>query len=172
MLFPVYKSTFERGDGLKSDFASVTNSWKDHVIMWVKDLSRSIDYLETRQDIDCSKLAYYGVSWGGEMGGIVPAIETRIKVVVLHVAGLSLERSLPEVDALNYVSRVKRPVLMLNGQYDHYFPVETSMKPMFKLLGTPAEQKRSVLYPTGHAVPRNQLIKEVLDWLDRYLGPV
>ena len=172
VLFPVYKSTFERGDGLKSDFASVTNSWKDHVIMWVKDLSRSIDYLETRQDIDCSKLAYYGVSWGGEMGGIVPAIETRIKVVVLHVAGLSLERSLPEVDALNYVSRVKRPVLMLNGQYDHYFPVETSMKPMFKLLGTPAEQKRSVLYPTGHAVPRNQLIKEVLDWLDRYLGPV
>jgi hypothetical protein len=46
------------------------------------------------------------------------------------------------------------------------------MKPMFKLLGTPAEAKRSVLYPTGHAVPRNQLIKEVLDWLDRYLGPV
>ena len=172
VFFPIYKSTFERGDGLKSDVPSVTNSWKDHVIMWVKDLSRSIDYLETRQDMDCSKLAYYGVSWGGEMGGIVPAVETRIKVVVLHVAGLSLERSLPEVDALNYVSRVKRPVLMLNGQYDHNFPVETSMKPMFNLLGTPAEQKRSVLYPTGHAVPRNQLIKEVLDWLDHYLGPV
>jgi serine/threonine protein kinase/dienelactone hydrolase len=172
VLFPVYKSTFERGDGLKTDIPSVTNSYKDHVIMWVKDLSRSIDYLETRPDIDCSKLAYYGVSWGGAMGGIVPAVETRIRVVMLHVAGLSLERSLPEVDALNYVSRVKRPVLMLNGQYDHYFPVETSMKPMFKLLGTPAEQKRSVLYPTGHAVPRNQLIKEVLDWLDHYLGPV
>ena len=172
VFFPIYKSTFERGDGLKTDIPSVTNSWKDHIIMWVKDLSRSIDYLETRQDIDCSKLAYYGVSWGGAMGGIIPAVETRIKVVVLHVAGISLDRSLPEVDPLNYVSRVKSPVLMLNGQYDHYFPVETSMKPMFKLLGTPAEQKRSVLYPTGHAVPRNQLIKEVLDWLDRYLGPV
>ena len=172
VLFPVYKSTFERGDGLKSDVPSATNSWKDHVIMWVKDLSRSIDYLETRQDIDCSKLAYYGVSWGGELGGIIPAVEARIKVVVLHVAGLSLEQSLPEVDALNYVPRVKSPVLMLNGEYDHYFPVETSMKPMFKLLGTPADQKRSVLYPTGHAAPRNQLIKEVLDWLDHYLGPV
>jgi tRNA A-37 threonylcarbamoyl transferase component Bud32/pimeloyl-ACP methyl ester carboxylesterase len=172
VFFPIYKSTFERGDGLKSDIPSVTNSWKDHMIMWVKDLSRSIDYLETRQDIDCSNLAYYGVSWGGAMGGIIPAVETRIKVVVLHVAGLSLERSLPEVDPLNYVSRVKKPVLMLNGQYDHYFPVETSMKPMFRLLGTPAEQKRSVLYPTGHAVPRNQLIREVLDWLDHYLGPV
>jgi len=172
VLFPVYKSTFERGDGLKTDIPRLTNSYRDHVVMWTKDLSRSIDYVETRRDIDCSKLAYYGVSWGGQMGGIVPAVETRIKVVMLHVAGLSLDRSLPEVDAFNYVPRVKSPVLMLNGQYDHYFPVETSMKPMFKLLGTPPEHKRSVLYPTGHAVPRNQLIREVLDWLDRYLGPV
>jgi formylglycine-generating enzyme required for sulfatase activity/dienelactone hydrolase len=172
VFFPVYKSTFERGDGLKTDVAGMSNSYRDHVIMWVKDLSRSIDYLETRRDLDCSRLAYYGVSWGGEMGGIVCAVEGRIKVAALHVAGLSLERSLPEVDALNYVPRVKAPVLMLNGQYDHFFPVETSMKPMFRLLGTPAEHKRSVLYPTGHAVPRNQLIKEVLDWFDRYLGGV
>jgi serine/threonine protein kinase/cephalosporin-C deacetylase-like acetyl esterase len=172
VLYPVYKSTFDRGDGLSTDVPTVTSSYRDHVIMWVKDFSRSIDYLETRKDIDCSKLAYYGVSWGGAMGAIVPAVEARIKVVVLHVAGLSLQRSLPEVDALNYVSRVKQPVLMLNGQYDHYFPVQTAMKPMFSLLGTPAGDKENFLFPTGHAVPRNQLIAKSLDWLDRYLGPV
>jgi len=140
--------------------------------MWVKDFMRSIDYLETRSDIDCSKLAYYGVSWGGAMGAILPAIETRLKAVVLHVAGLSSQRSLPEVDALNYVSRVKAPVLMLNGLYDHFFPVETSMKPMFALLGTPAEHKKYKLYQSGHMVPRNELIRETLDWFDRYVGPV
>jgi hypothetical protein len=60
---------------------------------------------------------------------------------------------------------------MLNGQYDHYFPVQTSMKPMFDLLGTPPADKEYYLYPTGHAVPRTQLIMKTLAWLDRYLGP-
>jgi dienelactone hydrolase len=170
VLYPVYKSTFERGDGFKTDVPTETSTYRDHAIMWVKDVSRSIDYLETRPDIDCSKLAYFGVSWGGAMGAIVPAIETRTKVVVLNVAGLSLSQSLPEVDALNYVTRVKQPVLMLNGEYDHYFPVQTSVKPMFDLLGTPADRKESYLYPTGHAVPRTQLIAKTLAWLDRYLG--
>jgi serine/threonine protein kinase/dienelactone hydrolase len=172
VIYPVYQSTFERGDDLKSDNADMTNSYKDHVIMWVKDVSRSIDYLESRKDVNCSKLAYYGVSWGGEMGAIVPAIETRFDAVVLFVAGLSPRKTLPEVDGVNYVTRVKAPVLMLNGKYDHFFPFETSIKPMFNLLGTPAQHKKNVLTETGHTVPRNQLIKETLDWLDRYFGPV
>lgn len=170
VLYPIYRSTFERGDDLKSDVADMTNSYKDHIIMWVKDVSRSIDYLETRRDLDCSRLAFYGVSWGGAMGAIVPAIETRFRAVVLYVAGLSPERSLPEADALNYVTRVKAPVLMLNGMYDNFFPYETSVKPMFDLLGTPAKDKKNVPYQTGHTVPRNQLIRETLAWLDLYLG--
>jgi hypothetical protein len=43
---------------------------------------------------------------------------------------------------------------------------------MFKLLGTPEEQKSHLVYDTGHSVPKNQLIKESLAWLDKYLGPV
>jgi hypothetical protein len=61
---------------------------------------------------------------------------------------------------------------MPNGRFDHYFPVETSQKPFFNMLGTPPERKRQVLSDGGHFVPRNQLIAESLDWLDRYLGPV
>ena len=37
-------------------------------LQWSKDLGRSIDYLETRSDIDVHKLAYYGVSLGAAMG--------------------------------------------------------------------------------------------------------
>ncbi len=171
-VYPIYKSTFERGDGFISDYQSETNNYKEHVIKWAKDFSRSIDYLETRRDIDAKKVAYYGVSWGGVMGGIIPAVEPRVKAVILHVAGLAFQKCQPEVDPVNYLPRIKQPVLMLNGQYDHYFPVETSQRPMFKLLGTPPEQKRQVIYPSGHFVPSNQLIKEALDWFDRYLGPV
>lgn len=91
-----------------------------------EDLSRSIDYLEARKDIDVQKLGYFGYSWGGEMGGIIPAVEPRLKVAVLHVAGLGFDRPLPEVDPLNFVPHVSIPVLMLNGKLDPYFPVETS----------------------------------------------
>ena len=171
-LYPVYKSTFERGDSLHSDVADETTFYRDHVIMWAKDLRRSVDYLETRPDIDAKKLAYLGVSWGGERGGLMPAVEPRFRTVVLIVAGLAFQKSQPEVDPFNFLPHIKMPVLMLNGRYDHYFPVETSQRPMFRWLGTPASAKRQVIYDGGHFVPRPQLIKETLDWLDHYLGPV
>jgi hypothetical protein len=61
---------------------------------------------------------------------------------------------------------------MLNGELDFYFPSETSQRPMFELLGTPHEHKKRLTYPRGHSVPRSEMIKETLAWLDRYLGRV
>ena len=171
-MFPVYKGTLERGGELKSDIPDTSSSWRDHVIEWSKDLGRSIDYLETRPEIDVRKLAYLGFSWGGAMGSIFPAVEDRIKVCVLCGSGFSMQRSLPEVAQINFAPRVKVPVLMLNGRFDFFFPPETSQEPMFRLLGTSKESKRYLVYESGHNVPRNELIKETLDWLDRYLGPV
>ena len=43
---------------------------------------------------------------------------------------------------------------------------------VFRFLGTPPEHKRRVVYETGHNVPRLELIKETLNWLDKYRGPV
>lgn len=83
-----------------------------------------------------------------------------------------MERARPEVDPFNYLPHVKSPVLMLNGKYDYFFPSATSQEPFFKHLGTPAADKRYILYEDAHDVPRTQLIKESLAWLDKYLGPV
>jgi len=172
LLFPIYKGTYERGDGQASSIPDETNSYKEHVIQWAKDLRRSVDYLETRSDIDSDKLAYYGFSWGGRLGGLMVAVAGRFKTAILYVAGFRFQKQKPEVDPFHFVSRVRIPVLMLNGRYDSFFPHETSQIPMFKLLGTPEEHKRHLIYDTGHLIPRNQLIKESLEWLDRYLGPV
>lgn len=171
-VYPVYKSTFERGDDLHSDYPTETTFWKDHVIMWVKDASRTIDYLETREDVDARKIAYLGASWGGAMGAIVPAVETRIQASVLYVAGLLFQRALREADQIHFLPRVRSPVLMLNGKYDFFFPYETSQRPFFELLGTPQADKRMIVYEGGHSVPPTETIKETLAWLDRYLGPV
>jgi len=51
---------------------------------------------------------------------------------------------------------------MLNGKYDTILPPETSSKPMFELLGTPAEHKQWKLYETDHIPPMNETIKETL----------
>jgi len=65
------------------------------------------------------------------------------------------------------------PVLMVNGRYDFISPLATSQRPLFRLLATPAGDKRHVLFESGHAgYATHDLMKEILDWLDRYLGPV
>ncbi len=168
VMFPIYKGTYERGDELDSDYPEETNFYKDHVIMWGKDLARSIDYMETRDDLDTGRLAFFGASWGGVMGTILPAVEPRIQVNLLYVAGLLFQRALPEADQINYVGRVRQPTLMINGEFDFFFPVETAQKPLYDLLGTPQADKKYVVYPGSHAVPRTELVRELLEWLDRY----
>ncbi|MBN1896030.1 protein kinase [bacterium] len=173
VLFPVYKGTFERGSEAYAKIFSDENSrqYAEFFIKVVKDFKRSVDYLETRPDIDCTKLAFAGVSWGGMYGSIIPAVEERLKASLLISGGME-GVARPEVNEINYITRVKVPTLMLNGRYDMSFPYETSVKPMFDLLGTPMKQKDLKLYDTDHIVPRIEVIKETLAWLDKYLGPV
>jgi dienelactone hydrolase len=149
-----------------------SNTYREHVVYWSKDLRRSIDYLETRPDIDTQRLAFFGVSWGGRMAPVMLAIEHRFKAAVVTVAGLRHQTAQPEADPFNYLPRVTLPVLMLNGRYDFYFPVETSQRPFFERLGTPLVDKSWMIYDGSHSVPATQLAKESLAWLDRYLGPV
>jgi len=163
-LYPVYKGTMERRDDTLFPGRTIQ-------IQRVKDYKRCIDYLETREDIDCDKLAYYGMSWGGWLGPIITAVEERLKASVLLAGGLRWTER-PEANPFNYVTRVKTPTLMINGKYDTLFLYETSIKPLFDLLGTPDEHKELKLYETDHIPPRNEFIKEILAWLDRYLGPV
>jgi eukaryotic-like serine/threonine-protein kinase len=135
-------------------------------------VSRTLDYLGTRTDMDTTRLAYLGFSWGGRLGGIILATEPRFDAAVLTVAGLNFRPAQPEVDDINYMPRVHTPVLMLNGRHDNTFPLVTAAKPMFDLLGTAPDRKRLVIADGVHYVPRYTLIRETLDWLDRFLGPV
>ncbi len=170
-IYPVYKSTFERGDALNTDDQAPTVFYRDHVLDWWKDVGRTLDYLETRNDLDHNKIAYLGISWGAELGPIMMAVEPRLKVGVLIGGGLEMQNTMPEADPFNFAPRVHQPVLLADGRYDFFFPVETSQDPFFKALGTPAPEKRHVVFEAGHTTPTDLLIKEVLNWLDHYLGP-
>ncbi|MBI3472913.1 MAG: hypothetical protein HY013_16270 [Candidatus Solibacter usitatus] len=78
-----------------------------------------------------------------------------------------------EIDLLNFAPRVTLPVLMLNGRDDFTFPLQSAQRPLFGALGTPSAGKRHVLFNGGHVASfPNDALKEALEWLDRYLGPV
>jgi predicted esterase len=171
-MYPIYKSTFERRDGLSSDCPEPTALWRDHVVAWSKDLARSLDYLETRREIDSSRRAYLGFSWGAALAPMVLAVDERFRAAILLGGGFNFQRALPEVDQINFVTRVRIPVLLLNGRYDFFFPVESAQRPFFRLLGTPEKDKKHSLYDSGHMLPGKDVVRETLDWLDKYLGPV
>jgi dienelactone hydrolase len=170
-LYPIYKSTFERQDGLLSDVPDMTAGFRDHMVMWSKDVGRSVDYLESRSDIAKDKIGYIGLSTGATLAPVFLAIERRMSLGVIYMGGINLQPSLPEADTVNFAPRVTQPVLMLSGRFDNYYPTVSSQEPLFRLLGTPAEHKRRVVYEASHLIPRTETIKEVVGWMEKYWGP-
>jgi eukaryotic-like serine/threonine-protein kinase len=170
VIYPIYLETFDR----QPPPAQSAAERKERVVKRFQDLRQSVEYLVSRDDIDVSRLGYLGASWGSAWAPVMVSLEERVRTAVLFEGGLTQLRSAPEVDAFNFLPRVRIPVLMLNGRYDYTFPLDSSQKPYFRWLGTPEKDKRHVVYDAAHdvMVNRTEVVKEVLSWLDQYLGPV
>jgi eukaryotic-like serine/threonine-protein kinase len=172
VVYPIYQGTYERRGRLALPGASLPMAL---TVQRFKDLARSLDYLGTRADIDTSHLAYLGASMGAAEGVIYTTLlQDRLKTVVLLDGGFFLGTPRPGRDQADFAPRLKIPVLMVNGRYDFSFSLERAQVPLFRMLGTPAADKRHVVLDTPHDVraKRPELMREVLAWLDRYLGPV
>jgi dienelactone hydrolase len=173
VIYPVYQYLYERRSGVPPDPGPTLE--RQAMIDWSKDIGRSLDYLATRDDIDSSRVGYLGVSQGAAHGVIFATLEDRLKAVVLLDGGFfETEHPVAGTDQADFAPRLKKPVLMVNGRYDWTFPLAASQQPLFDMLGTPAEQKRHVVFDTPHDVRlrRDDLTREVLAWLDTYLGKV
>ena len=105
---------------------------------------------------------------------ITTLLQDRLKTAIFLDGGFFGDPPTLGGDAADFAPRMKKPVLMVNGRYDFVFSLELSQNPMFTMLGTPKKDKQHVILETPHDVTeqRPQLIKAVLDWLDRYLGRV
>jgi eukaryotic-like serine/threonine-protein kinase len=168
-IMPSYSGAFERGGGSPDWIYKSFDTW---ISEWIQDLGRTIDYLETRKDIDTKDVALLGLSLGGFLGPDLSSFVDRIKVLILVGGGLNFSKAFPKPMGFS-APYAKSPTLMLNGKYDFVFPVETHQKPMLDLIGTPPEHKRHVIFEAGHLpLPRAEMLKEILAWLDKYQGPV
>ena len=169
LVYPIYKGTYERF----APFSTTPTQWRDSVVHWSKDLSRTIDYLETRADIDSERLAFFGFSGGANYGPIFTAVDTRLEASVLLAGGGVLQQTVrPEMDVVNFAPRSRVPTLMINGHDDFMVPLDHQLR-LFRLLGAPDADKRHARLEGGH-IPsdRREIMRETLDWLDQYLGPV
>jgi formylglycine-generating enzyme required for sulfatase activity/dienelactone hydrolase/predicted Ser/Thr protein kinase len=169
LIYPVYQGTFERRANVPAPLTrSIT---RDLNVQWGKEVRRVVDYLETREDVDASKLAYFSISMGAYFGPIPVALEPRLKAAVFASGGLRYNAP-PETQSANFMPRVKVPVLLVNGKEDFSVPLAAQRR-YYELLGTPPEHKKHVALEGGH-VPQDirGLFREVLDWYDKYLGPV
>jgi eukaryotic-like serine/threonine-protein kinase len=170
VMIPAYWGTLERGP---SALILPANEEIDRAINWSRDLGRSIDYLETRADIDPAKLGFYALSWGAGHTPRLLAVETRFRAAALLSGGL-LPGQPRQVDSWNFAPRYRVPTLMVNGKQDFNFPYESNQTVLFDALGTPARDKKLIVYEGGHRNPvtRPDLLGEILAWFDRYVGTI
>jgi dienelactone hydrolase len=152
-------------DDLDPSTIEYVESKAGHII----DLRRGLDYLQTRDDIDPSRVAFLGSSVGGPML-IPPAVESRYRAVILHGAGLwkrDLQRH-RAVNPVNYVPLIRRPTLFVHGRYDESMPLNTAMESLYQLVMGP---KSKQIHNGGH-YDATFLVREANVWLDETLGPV
>ena len=167
IIMPQYYNTYGRGSNFS--FSETFQEYKESHFKRIKDIQRTIDYLVSRPDIDTSRIAYLGVSWGSFHAPYILAVEGRIKVAIVNAFGLCGNKTLPEYYHINYLPRIKIPMLMLSGKYDYDWNYETQ-RLYYEWLGTSLNDKKWKSYESVHGVPSIELQKESLPWLDKYLG--
>jgi dienelactone hydrolase len=74
----------ERGPGLQAAMIRAYRSGHGHPYVFdtVADLFRTLDYLETRPDVDARRIGMIGVSMGGQETWIAAALDPRVRVAV------------------------------------------------------------------------------------------
>jgi dienelactone hydrolase len=156
----------------------------------VWEVRRAVDYLESRPEVDSTRIGCLGHSLGGIETWFAAALEPRIKVAVascaistyaailkagilhnfaFYVPGLLRWGDVPEVISL----LAPRPLLLLGGKADPLFPAEGfeeacwRAKQTYLRLGA-AEKFDSHLAPGGHAFTP-AMRSRAYSWFDRWL---
>lgn len=90
------------------DSYTMRDAWVQSVV----DLRRAVDYLDSRPDIDASRIGVVGFSQGAMLGAVLGGVEARVSAFCLAVPGAGF------VDIVRHISRY--PVLMA------HWPISTT----------------------------------------------
>ncbi len=153
---------------------------RDAIIQTVFDLRRAVDYLDSRADIDPDRTAFIGISLGGITGAVFCAVEERIELPILALAGGGLRWALGKeafserlldmiapIEPLNFVQKLgSRPVLFLNAERDEVIPKIASLMLHKAVPG----EKEVIWYDAGHQISADRAFADCRDWLLKRSG--
>ncbi len=179
---------------LSTDIAVLTTNLRQQII----DISRGIDYLETRDDIDSSRIAFLGVSMGAITGAVACGIDKRIKVIALADGGANLsvilsegqkmmgnesQKILSEIESKGYT--LEKAIEMITPFDPINYTKEFAPRPTILINGrydeiipfsaieelhkAVPEPKKIIIYESGHLLPLNSALYEVYKWMKTHL---
>ena len=142
----------------------------DYMVERVIELRRGLDYLDTRSDLDHSRIGFMAQSAGGGPGLLLTAVEKRYRSILFIGTGISPGRIADAAAAnrINFAPRITGPKMMLSGRYDEDTPPYMA-QPLYALLREP---KRQQMYDGGHAPPVDVFVPAMRKWFDETLGTV
>ncbi|MFX1535521.1 MAG: alpha/beta hydrolase [Promethearchaeota archaeon] len=152
-----------------------------------RDVSKAIDFLETHGYLpEGTFLALFGISFGGSVGIIAGASDSRVSAVVTVATIGNLSRwleeggnmpalnriaylkatteSLSSLDtrsAVNYAANVSS-LLIIHGRLDDLVPVQHA----YDLVGVAPQAKLEIVDDADHAVPASFVIYTSLTWFN------
>jgi len=150
----------------------------------VKDLRRAVEFLDAHPEIDASRLAYIGHSFGALVGGVLAGVEKRVQAFVLmagtgsfvdvvalnmpNLEGPVLEnyaQVIAPIDPVYYVARAAPAALFFQfGRQDDF------TRDQFERVAEAASEPKLVKwYDTDHYFQNAEAQRDRLDWLQTQL---
>src|SRR4051794_1608715 len=156
----------------------------------VWDMQRGLDYLESRPDVDPTRLGCIGHSLGGQQTLFLAALDERVRAAVSSCGFASMKAVLQEGINHNFGAYVPgwlehgdvgellaevapRAFLALNGAADRIFPVDglhesfAVARAAYDMAGH-GERLEVGVYPGGHGFTDEMRLRAYA-WLDRWL---
>jgi hypothetical protein len=134
-------------------------------------IRRAIDFLDSLPQVDSTRLAYVGHSFGANFGGVVAGVDARIHFFVLMAGVANLSRyntpDIKDVDAFQYISHADDDLFLFQfGSSDEYIT-----KPAALNYYNAASGKKSILwYQTDHQGVQYEGQADRVAWLLQQLG--
>jgi uncharacterized protein len=161
---------------------------REEQIQLIKDLQRAVDVLRSLPNVDKTRIAYVGFSYGGAMGVQFVGIERRLKAAALVVAdaglvthstgtlfkaisGLPCARraawigAMAPIEPIRFVENANVPLLFQNGRFDEFVPVPNAAE----LHAAAPELKEIRWYDGGHGLAPQANVDR-LKWLQEQIG--
>jgi dienelactone hydrolase len=132
---------------------------RDMVVETIIEDRRALDYLETRPEIDATRIGVIGYSMGGIETFALTVLDSRVKVAV---ACVTPEWPDPALSPQGFAGALRdRPFLMQMARHDQFCTM-THAQRLYDLI--PSLQKELILYDSDHRLP-DEYIPKAAAWL-------